>query len=63
MKNTPPHLKTLEAVEQECVPGLVELLRWEGLEDVRYALFDMTNWHTDYDPCVWRSRPTVEQSA
>ena len=61
MKNTPPHLKTLEEIEQECVPGLVELLRWEGLEAVRYALFDMTNWHADYDPCVWRSWATEEQ--
>jgi hypothetical protein len=61
MKDTPRHLKTLEEVERECIPGLVEVLRWEGIEAVRYALFDMTNWHADYDPCIWRSRATEEQ--
>jgi hypothetical protein len=44
-------------------PGLVELLRWEGLEAVRYVLFDMTNWHADYDPCVWGNRATKEQKS
>ena len=48
MIDTPPHLKTLEAIERECLPGLVEVLRWEGIEAVRYALWDMTNWHADY---------------
>lgn len=52
MKYTPPHLKTLEEIEQECIPGLVEVLHWEGIEAVRYALFDMTNWHRDYAPCI-----------
>jgi hypothetical protein len=49
---TPPHLKTLEEIERECIPGLVEVLRQEGLEAVHYALWDMTNWHRDYDPCI-----------
>ncbi len=61
MRPTPPHLKTLEEIERECIPGLVEVLRWEGIEGVRYALFDMTNWHADYDPCIWRSRASEEQ--
>ena len=61
MKHTPPHLKTLEEIERECIPGLVEVLRWEGIEAVRYALFDMTNWHADYDPCTGRTRATEEQ--
>ncbi len=43
MSPTSPHLKTLEEIERECIPGLVEVLRWEGIEGVRYALFDMTN--------------------
>ncbi len=61
MSPTPPHLKTLEEIEQNCISGLVEVLRWEGVEAVRYALFDMTGWHEDYDPCIWRSRATKEQ--
>jgi hypothetical protein len=56
-----PHLKTLEEIERTCVPGLVEVLRQEGVEGVRYALWDMTDWHRDYDPCVWRHRATPEQ--
>ena len=61
MKDAPPHLKPLEEIERKCVPGLVEVLRWEGIEGVRYALFDMRGWHRDYDPCIWRSRATEEQ--
>ena len=61
MSSTPPHLRTLEEIERNCVPGLVEVLRTEGVEGVRYALWDMTGWHRDYDPCVWRSRATEEQ--
>ncbi len=56
MKRRPPHLKTLEEIERECIPGLVEVLREEGLEAVRYFLWDMTGWHRDYHPCVWRHR-------
>ena len=54
------HLKTLEEIERDCVPGLVEVLRTKGVEDVRYALWDMTGWHRDYDPCIWRSRADKE---
>ncbi len=43
------------------MPGLLEVLRAEGIEGVRYALFDMTGWHRDYDPCLWRSRATEER--
>ncbi len=52
---------TLEEIERTCIPGLVEVLRTEGVEGVRYALFDMTGWHRDHDPRVWRSRATDEQ--
>ena len=45
---------------RECITGLVEVLREEGLEAVWYALWDMTNWHRDYDPCIWRGR-TIEE--
>ena len=44
----------------ECIPGLVEVLRQEGVEGVRYALWDMTGRHRDYDPCVWGHRVTEE---
>ena len=43
------------------MPCPVEVLRTEGIEGVRYAPFDMTGWHRDYDPYVWRSRATEEQ--
>ncbi len=59
MNPTPPHLRTLEEIERTCVPGLVEVLRTEGVEGVRYALWDMTGWQRDFDPCLWRNRGTV----
>ena len=61
MEDTPRHLKTLEEVERECIPGLVRVLKEEGLEAVRYFLRDVTGWHADYDPCIWRNRATDEQ--
>ncbi len=61
MSDSKPHLKTLEEIEQECIPGLVEVLRTEGVDGVRYALWDMTRWHEHYDPCIWRSRATEER--
>jgi len=35
MGDAKPHLKTLEEIEHNCVPGLVEVLRTEGIEGVR----------------------------
>ena len=61
MSEQRPHLKTLEEIERTCVPGLVEVLRTEGIEGVRYTLWDMTGWHRDYDPCLWRSRANEDQ--
>jgi len=58
---TRPHLKSLEEIERDCIPGLVEVLQVEGIEGVRYALWEMTHWHERYDPCIWRSRATAEQ--
>ncbi len=43
------------------MPGLVEVLRTEGIEGVRYAPWDTTEWHRDHDPCIWRSCATEEQ--
>lgn len=45
MGETRQHLKTLEEIERDCIPGLVEVLREEGLEAVRYFLWDLTGWH------------------
>ena len=55
------HLKTLEEIERTVLPGLVEVLRTEGIDGVRYALWDMTGWRRDYSPVAWRSRATEEQ--
>ncbi len=37
----------------------MNVLREEGLEAVRYALWDVTGWHRD--PCLWRNRTTEKQ--
>ncbi len=50
MMDTPPHLKTLEKLEMTGIPALVEVLREEGLDAVRYVLWDATGWHRDYSP-------------
>ncbi|MCA1717091.1 MAG: hypothetical protein LC781_09710 [Actinobacteria bacterium] len=42
-------------------PCLVEGLREEWLDAVRYALWDATGWHRDYSPAAWRNRATEEQ--
>jgi hypothetical protein len=49
---TPPYLKTLKEIEKAGIlrRGLVAVLREEGLEAVRYALWDATGWHRDYSP-------------
>jgi hypothetical protein len=39
----------------------VEVLREEGLDVVRYVLWDATGWHRDYSPLAWRNRATEEQ--
>jgi len=61
MSPTPPHLQSLEEIERDGIPGLVEVLREEGLDGVRYALWDATGWHRDYSPAAWRNRATEEQ--
>ena len=61
MRETPPHLEALEQVEREGISGLVEVLREQGIDAVRYALWDATGWHRDYSPPAWRNRATEEQ--
>lgn len=50
MSDFKPHLIPLEETERKCIPGFVEVLRTEGIEGIRYALWDMTRWHEHYDP-------------
>ena len=50
MDPTPLHLKALEEIENTGIPSLVEVLREEGLDAVRYVLWDATGWHRDYPP-------------
>jgi hypothetical protein len=61
VRGTSPHLKVLEEIEREGTPGLVKVLRKEGLDAVRYVLRDATGWHRDYSPPAWRNRATAEQ--
>jgi hypothetical protein len=61
MSSTPEHLKALEEIEREGIPGLIEVLREEGLNGVRYTLWDATGWHRDYSSPAWRNRATEEQ--
>jgi hypothetical protein len=42
MKDTPPHLQALEEMEPAGIPGLLEVLREEGIDGVRYAIWDAT---------------------
>ena len=61
MSEPRPHPKTLEEVERTTMPGLVEVLRTEGIDGVRYSLWDMAGRHRDYSPAAWRSRATDDQ--
>jgi hypothetical protein len=61
MSETKPHLQALEVIERTAIPGLVEVLREEGLDASRYVLWDATGWHRDYSPPAWRNWATREQ--
>ncbi len=37
------------------------MLREEGLDAVRYVVWDATGWHRDYSPPGWHHRATAEQ--
>ena len=50
MKDMPPHLQTLEEVERSAIPGLLEVLREEGIDGVSYVLWNASGWHRDYSP-------------
>ena len=62
MEPRPEHLEALEEVERDGLPGLVEVLRQEGLEAVRHVLWDLAGWHKDYAySLALRSKDTEEQ--
>lgn len=61
MSPPPPHLETLEEIERDGIPGLIEVLREGGIDAVRYTLWDATGWHRDYSSPAWRNRATEEQ--
>ena len=61
MNDTRPHLKTLQEIEKESLPGLLEVLQKEGIDAVRYVLWNTTGWHRDHRPPGSRSRTTPEQ--
>ena len=46
-----PHLRTMEEIVRNCVPGLLEVLRREGAEDVRSALW-ASSAGTATTPCL-----------
>ena len=39
----------------------MEVLREEGIDAVRYVLWDATGWHRDYSPPGCANRDTAEQ--
>ena len=55
------HLKVLEEIERGGIPGLVEVLREEGIDAVRYVLWEATGWHRNYSPPAWRNQTIEEQ--
>jgi hypothetical protein len=61
LKDSSPHLRTLEELERTSIPGLVEVLREEGIDAVRYAVWGATGWHRGYSSPAWRHQATAEQ--
>jgi hypothetical protein len=43
------------------IPGLLGVLREEGIDGVGYVLWHATAWHCDYSPRAWSNRPTEKQ--
>ena len=48
MKDLALHLRTLEDLEWTSIPGLVEVLREEKIDAVRYAVWGVIGWHRGY---------------
>ena len=45
---TPEHLEAQEEIERDGLPGLVKMLREEGLEEARFVLWDLAGWHRGF---------------
>ena len=56
-----PHLQALEEIEQASIPSLLEVLREEGIDGMRYALWNVSGWHRDYSLPALRNRATKGQ--
>jgi hypothetical protein len=54
------HFEVLEEIERNGLPGLVKMLYEEGLEEVRFVLWDLAGWHEGY-PLALGSGATQEQ--
>jgi hypothetical protein len=44
----PEHFEVLEEIERNGLPGLVKMLCEEGLEEVRFVLWDLAGWREGY---------------
>jgi hypothetical protein len=58
---TPEHLEALEEIERHGLSGLAEVLRQEGLDAVRYVLWDATGWHEDYAVALAQEGKTTKE--
>jgi hypothetical protein len=58
--HTPKQFEVLEEIERNGLPGLVKMLCEEGLEEVRFVLWDLAGWHEGY-PLALGSGATQEQ--
>jgi hypothetical protein len=56
----PEHFEVLEEIERNGLPGLVKMLCEEGLEEVRFVLWDLAGWHESH-ALVLGSEATQEQ--
>jgi len=60
-QNPRARLKTLDDIEKTSIPGLVEVLREEGVDAVKHVLWEMTSLHRDYSIPAWRNEATEER--
>jgi hypothetical protein len=60
MRDTPSHLKSLEEVEKTGIPGLVEVLRQEGIDAISMPCGTRPDCLGTTSP-AWRNRTAAEQ--
>ena len=58
--HTPEHFEVLEEIQRNELPGFVKMLFEEGLEEVRFVLWNLAGWHEGHD-LVLGSGATQEQ--